>query len=271
MTTFDLAIYSMILNLQTQGKDPPILSCQRLKKSNTKKFADDEVGLRLARLTFISFGEKFRDDKLDGGSAKTGFLNLLYNKPIKEARKVEPELAKISYEGTEKINVLQNAGAPLMEIFACYGDMMAEIFNQFTTLDDNYRNLFKALGQWTFFVDMVCDYAEDYKNGTYNGFKTEGLATFVEYFNLHYIEFSQVEKQITENLLSALYSIKQDNSVWHTLFKIITQAVDNVIPALTEGKDVTFHYFKELRKQHRNLVKEKKFRAIYQGEKNEKN
>ncbi len=265
MTTFDLAIYSMLLNLQTNGTEPPTLPCQRLKKSNTRKFANDEIGLKLARLTFISFGEKFRDDARDGNGIKTGFFSLLYSKPIKEAQKVEPELAKISFDGNERVNELQNANAHIDEIFSAYGDSMVNIFKQFAPLDDKFSKLFHALGEWTFFVDMVCDYAEDYKSGAYNGFKTENIPTFVDYFNEHYVEFSKIEARITDNLLSALYAVKQENSLWHTVFKIISQAIDTVIPSLVEGKDVSFHYFKELRKQHKQIAHDNKLRLIYQG------
>ncbi len=266
LTTFDLAIYSMLLNLQTNGKEPPTLACQRFRTTNTKKFANDDIGLKLARLTFISFGEKFRDDKLDGASIKTKFFSLLYSKTIKEACAKEPVLAKISFDGNNRVNDLQNSKAPLAEIFSAYGDNMVKIFEQFAPLEDNYKKLFHALGEWTFFVDMVCDYADDYKSGAFNGFKTEGCPTFVDYFNSHYVEFMEVEERITSNLISALYAIKVEDSRWYTVFKIITQATDTVIPSLVEGKDVSFHYFKEIKKQHRRFAQENKLRAFYEGD-----
>lgn len=260
-TTFDVAVYSMLINLQKRDENPPYLRCQRLGKKNMNLFADDEIGLKLARLTFISFGEKFRDDMLDGNAKKTKLVASFFSRPIKEAVEKEPLLAQIAKEGTDEINRLQDGGFPLFEVLASYGDMTVKSFSQFLPLSAQTEEAVKALSEWIFFIDMICDYGEDYESGSYNGLKTDGCPKFTDYFNLHYREFLEIEKAVTDKLLNALEGVRDNSRLWNTLYKIILQAVDNVIPAVIEGKDVQYHYFKELRKSHkqlRQLQKDKK-------------
>ena len=224
-------------------------------------FTDDEIGLKLARLTFISFGEKFRDDLLDGNAKKTKLVASFFSRAIKESGIAEPRLAEISRVGTDEINRLQNGGASLFEVLSAYGDMSAQSFSDFFPLTPQTEEAVRAISEWIFFIDMLCDYGEDYQNGTYNGFKTEGCPTFVDYFNSHYRDFLEIEKAVTNRLLSALEGVRDNSRLWNTLYKIVLQAIDNVIPSLIEGKDVQFHYFKELRKSHkqlRQLQKDKK-------------
>ena len=66
---------------------------------------------------------------------------------------------------------------------------------------------------------------------------------------------------MTDKLLNALEGVRDNSRLWNTLYKVILQAIDNVIPAVIEGKDVQYHSFKELRKSHkqlRQLQKDKK-------------
>jgi hypothetical protein len=108
------------------------------------------------------------------------------------------------------------------------------------------EELVRSVSEWIFLVDMVCDYAEDYAGGTYNGFKTEGLPTFADYFNVHYLEFLKISGDVTDRMVSALMAVRDDSVTWNTLYKIIIYAVDTVIPAAIEGQDVEFHYFPDL-------------------------
>ena len=258
-TTFDIAIYSMILNLQKGDADPPELKCQRFGKKNMKLFQEDETGLKMARMTFIAFGEKFRDDLLDSKSAKARLAVAFFFKTIERAKKAEPELARIGFEGTNRINDLQNAGAPLFDVLAAYGDMAVESFGSFMPLTAETAALVRYLSEWIFFIDMICDYDEDYgNNNAYNGFKTQGCPTFSDYFNLHYRKFLKIESVVTNRLVAALNAVKDDSRRWNTLFKIIMNAVDNVVPAVIEGMDVKFHYAEELRENYRKMRKTKR-------------
>ncbi len=266
MTTFDATLYSIALHLQLGLQSPPRLKCQRFSKSQLKLFEDDELGLKIARLTLVTFGEKFRDDRLDGASLKTKMAESLFAKRIKKAQELEPELTRIAYEGTEEINRLQDGGAPLEEIFAAYGNMAVASFQQIAPLTELFARFFKALSEWVFFIDMVCDYADDYKSGAYNGFKTAGCATFVDYFNLHYQAFAQVEKRMSGNLIDALYGIKTDDSLWYILCKVIMKAINEVVPKLIAGEDVTFHYFREIHAQHKRVKQTEKEQMKYAGE-----
>lgn len=245
-TTYDGAIYAMILALQSKEKAPPVLACERIGTKNLKFFKDDDTGLRLARLSLISVGEKLRDDRIDNHDLKSAVVSSLFKDAIEKAKQKEPALAQSSFEGTERINALQDRGAPLDEVFGAYGDMAAASFSSFLDMTPEIEELVRSISEWNFLMDMICDYDEDYQNGTYNGFKTEGLPTFHAYFDRHYTEFLEIAGKANDRLLSALMAVRDDSRTWNTLFKIIMHAIDNVIPMAIEGKDVGFHYFSDL-------------------------
>ena len=160
-TTFDVALYSMILNLFMKESSPPVVKCEKIKKENMSLFQNDEIGLRLASLSLIAFGEKIRDDELDGKVIRAKFLQLLYKKDIENAKKSEPELAKIAYEGTELINKLQKENAPLESVLKAYGNTSILSFCLLAPITDDYKNLISSIAEWTFFIDMVADYDDD--------------------------------------------------------------------------------------------------------------
>ena len=245
-TTYDAAVYSLVLALQDKEAPPPILPCERIGKKNLRLFTDDERGLKFARLTLISFGEKLRDDTIDRGEFKAKLAYAPFIGAIKRAQEAEPGLAESSYRGTDRINKLQDSGAMLPEIFAAYGDMARDSFSEFLDMTPETEELIRSISEYNFLVDMVVDYADDYKSGSYNGFKTEGAPTFADYYDLHYTEFSAIADAVTERLTRALFAVRDDSKIWNTLFKIIMHALDSVLPSAVLGEDVGFHYFKDL-------------------------
>lgn len=245
-TTYDGAIYSMIVDLQTKTTPPPHLPCERFGKKNLRFFEEDEVGLKFARLSLISFGEKIRDDQLDKNHFKAKLGSLLFSKIINKAKEAEPNMANDSYQGTEKINKLQETNQPIMEIFAAYGDMAASSISHFIQMTKETEELVRSVSEWIFLVDMICDYDEDYKNGTYNGFKIEGIATFGEYFDTNYQEFLEIVSSISNRLYNAIMAVRDNSELWNVLYKIITYAINTVVPNAIMGKDIEFHYFSDL-------------------------
>ena len=269
-TTYDGAVYALILSLQTKEEKPPILPCERLGKKNLARFQNDDVGLRLARLSLIAVGEKLRDDHIDDRDAKSVIASRLFAKALRDAKAAEPEIGQAFSEGTDRINALQDGGAPLFEVLGAYGDIAARSFSQFTPLTEKTEELIRSVAEWTFLADMVADYADDYKSGSYNGFKTEGLPTFPAYFNVHYHAFLRVAATANDRMLSALMAVRDDSTAWNTLFKIIIYAIDNVIPSAIEGEDIEFHYFSDLFKR---IAENRRFDADIKRlriEKNEK-
>ena len=269
-TLFDAAVYSIIAKLSCGEARPPQLKCERIGKKNLKYFENDISGKRMSDLVLIGFGEKIRDDEIDGGSTKWKLVGKLFKKPISSAQNNEPLIWKNSVAGTDKINELQDKNASIMEIFETYGNMVATSFNEIFNLKEDYKNLIKHLAMWTFFVDMAVDYDEDYKNKTYNGLVNDTDKSFEEYFSHHYQEFKDIEEKITTPVIDYLYKIKDDSIEWHILFKIIMHSLDTVIPELIEGKDVAFHYLKELRKNHQRVLQVNKIRKRLEKEQDEK-
>lgn len=239
----------MVLALQDHEAAPPYLPCERVGSRTMKQFQDDQRGLQVARLSLISFGEKFRDDRLDKNNMKSKLAEAMLRKAVRDATQAEPEMARLLYEGTERINRLQDSNAPLFDVLGAYGQMAAESFSCIMDLTGPTRELLQAISEWVFFVDMICDYDEDYRDGVYNGLKVEGCETFRAYFDCHYPQFLSLAGRATDRLVNALMSVRDDSRLWNTLFKIINHAVDTVIPDCIEGKDIKFHYFRNLAEQ----------------------
>ena len=245
-TTYDAAVYALILALQEKEKEPPVLPCERVGKRNLEKFVNDERGLKLARLSLISVGEKFRDDRLDENTLKHRLVSAPFTKVIDQARSDEPELAKSSALSIDRINELQDSGAALFDVFGAYGEMASTSFSQFIDMTSKTEELIRSISEYNFLVDMVVDYDEDYKNNSYNGLKKEGYPTFADYYNHCYLEFMEIANKVCDRLRMAILDVRDDSKIWSTLFKIIMHALDTVLPAAIVGEDVEFHYFKDL-------------------------
>lgn len=256
-TTYDAAIYAMIINLENREPHPPVLPCQRLRTGNMKLFEHDNTGMVFARISLISFGAKVRDDLLDGNNARAKACMAIFGKAIKKAENDEPLLTRIGIEGTGEVNRLQNEGADIYSVLSAYSDMAIKSFSSVFSFNDKTAELLRAISEWIFFVDMICDYAEDYKSDAYNALKTPGLATFKQYFNAEYAAFMKIEKKITGRLVDAVMSVRDDSMLWNTLFKIILNSVNTIIPDAIEGKDIKYNYFKEVRQRYSEIKKHK--------------
>jgi len=244
-TTYDAAIYSIILALQTNDR-PPHFPCERFGHKNMSFFRNDKTGIFFADLSIIAVGQKIRDDFIDGNNKKVRLINAVFGKIIKKTNQKQPELYKILYDGLERINKMQDENACVPDILSVYGDVAVSLISQLTTPTDDVAGLIKAFSEFNFFIDMVCDYDKDYRDGTYNGLKKEGLKTFCEYFNVYYSEFKTLYNEISDNLIKRLFAVEKSNKIWNTLYKIITDGTDRIVPDLIAGKDVEFHYFKDL-------------------------
>ena len=257
-TTFDLTLYSMILHLALEKEAPPFLPCQRILTSNRKRFAEDEIGLRLAKLSLVTFGEKFRDDMIDEGGFKNFLKKLLFQRVVNRAGNEEPLLAKIAFEGTEAINRLQEEQAGVDALLSSYGDSVDATFRALGVTEERYLRLFRALGKWTYFVDILCDFDEDCRKGQYNPLKSEGIDTLDKYLSVNYASLLEKNREIGHEVYDALLAIRADRPEWEVSHKIILHSLNTVVPRILKGEDVTFHYFKELLRNRRLLAEERR-------------
>ena len=79
-TTHDMAVYSIILSMSMRAPRPPYRKCERYLMRTMKAYKDDALGMRLADMSCIVFGEKFRDDELDGSHAAAQAMHLLFGR-----------------------------------------------------------------------------------------------------------------------------------------------------------------------------------------------
>ncbi len=248
LTTFDVAIYSIIYSIATGAPRPPFLSCEKIRRRNVRKFKDDEVGKRFAQMTLIAFGEKFHDDELDNQGRGLFFAKLLFGRSIRKARESQPKLFEINRAGMDKINALQEQKADVFEVLGAYGDVLYESFRELGVEQPEFLSIFKNIAEWTFFVDMICDYEEDYKNKTYNAFYDEDCKTLKEVFDKKYAEILRVNTNLSNRIINSLNAVNNDSIEWKIVYRILEYSLNTVVLNMLEGKDVKFHYFKELRK-----------------------
>ena len=260
LTTYDAAVYSIIFKLAGGGEAPPYLSCQKIAKGNLKYFENDVYGKKIADLSFIAFGEKIKDDAADGDHPKHVVAGLVLGKAIKKAVADEPQIQKVLSEGFAKVDELQKQGADLETLLSCYGDTNEALFSAFCPSGaEGYKKLLRALSIWTYFVDVVCDYDDDFKKKAYNPLKDEACPTIKEYFDKHYAFIMQKSKQLGEDLLSALNAVYTEDTEWCVLLKILSNAIDRVIPTILEGGDVKFHLLRELYLNNMEKIKHDRF------------
>lgn len=235
-TTFDAAVYSLLLNMAMKQPRPPYHKCEQIATKVLHEYDGDEIGKRLANLSIILFGEKIRDDEIDGNTLRAGSMNLVFRKTVDNARRAEPEMARIAKEGTDQLNSLQSANGDLNEILSLYGTMVANLFRCISDLDDKYTRAMKSIAVWTFYVDMLYDYNKDYKSNAYNGFRVEGCKTLKDCFDSNYLMFISKNTEVTDEIREALHEVDDGSKEWRILYKIIDSALGTTIPILFATK-----------------------------------
>ena len=248
LTMFDTAIYSILYAIATGEQRPPFLSCERIGKKNMNLFLDDEVGKRFAYLSLIAIGEKVHDDEVDGKKGRAFWLSLLFKKQIKLAQDALPEVAKISRQTTDEISALQDGGAGLFAVLDAYGEMGAGIFKAFGVTDERFLQVYRSIFKWTFFVDMLCDYEDDFKEKAYNAFFDKDCPTIKAVFEKNFAFILDANTKISNDIISSLKAINDGSMEWKIIYRVMEYSLNTVAFNVLEDKDVKFHYFKELKK-----------------------
>ncbi|MBR5288824.1 MAG: hypothetical protein IKU34_09605 [Clostridia bacterium] len=234
LTTHDMAVYSIILSMAMQAERPPYRKCERFLMRTVKEYRGDALGMRLANMSCVVFGEKFRDDELDGNRASAQAMNALFGGVIARARSAEAEMAAIAREGTERINRMQAENAPVYDLFDAYGEMVYQLFACIHPLGAAHGRLIRAIAAWTFYIDMLCDYDKDYRQGAYNGFHAQGIATLRESYAANREMYAQAEMRMAGEMKAALDAADDGASEWTVLRKVIHAALE-AAPAFALG------------------------------------
>ena len=262
-TTFDATIYGMIYCIATRREPPSYTPCERIKKNNMRKFSSDEFGMRLARISLVAFGEKLRDDRLDGEfSFKMALLSFLSSGAIRKAEREEPEVTRESRYGSDEVNKLQAEGASLGDVLSAYGRSVANVFSCIGEMPDNAWELIRAIAEWTFFVDMLCDYDEDLKDGKPNSFHRPDCPTLKDFFDKNYDYLIKENRRMNDAVIRPLLALNDGSDDWKAVYMILTHALDTVVVGLLSGDDVEFHYFKELGKNYKALQEHNKQKSL---------
>ena len=219
--------------------------------------------MKLARLSIIGFGELIRDDVIDGDHpVRVATVNAVYGRMIRRAENDLAEITEISRRGTDKVNELQAKNAPLCEVLGAYGNAVASTFLWFGDMCDAAARLISALAEWTFFVDMLCDYDEDVKEGKPNSFYDGKCQTLKDYFDNNYAFLMTENKRLCDVIMASLLELNDDSEDWRTLYTVVVHAIDTVVPRVLSGEDVQFHYFTELGKNYRAIREHEKYKKL---------
>ena len=242
-TTHDMAVYSIVLNMSMKAPRPPYRKCERYLMRTVKLYEGDALGRRLANMSAIVFGEKFRDDELDGDAPAAKLLNMLFSGVIARARHEEPQMARIAREGTQRIDRMQREGADPFALFEAYGKMVCDLFECVSPLETRHRRLIAAIAAWTFYIDMLCDYDRDYQRRAYNGFHMEGIATLRACYAQRGAVFASAQARMEGALRAALFDAQDGSEEWIVLDKVISAALSSA-PAFalaTPGEKIALH------------------------------
>lgn len=224
-TTYDMAVYSLLLHIAGKLERMPYHRCERFGTRTMHTYDHDEMGRKLANLSIIMFGEKIRDDEMDGDRAAAAGMNLIYRKTVEKARRAEPEAALAARHGIDHLNEMQNQSAELFDVLQAYGDTVAHLFDLLFGLDETIRRAIRSIAVWTFYMDMLSDYNDDYRKKAYNGFRVEGEGTILKRFDTDYPAFIRINKQIVNDIRLSLYETEDGSDEWRILNKLIDQAL----------------------------------------------
>ena len=258
LTTFDAALYSIILNLAGIGERPRHLNCQRVATSNKKLLKGDYVGEKLANLTLVGFGGKMEDDYADKQFFKATIMKILYGRAIKKAYNNEPVFLKNTREVCQQINEIQDALGEAEEALDAYGKSSVKSFLEIGPMDEKYQNMIYQLAKWSFFMDMICDYNEDFKDGANNSYKNEKYPTLQKYLEDNWQFIIPLMRKYNTDLFNAVMAIKEKKDEWYLLRDVVVDAINKISVGVLYGEDVSFHYFKELFANIKKFNKQKK-------------
>ncbi len=200
----------------------------------------DEISKKLASLNMILAHYKLRDDVLDEhkGSFKSAFIS----KGYKRAKKLQPEMDKIVYDGYKNLLSLEQKGEKSVDIVSdSFATMMAKIsnvlFGEFST--EYTYNLVYALGKWVYLIDALDDYDKDIKNKSYNVFyNAYGQNSYAEFIEKNSSEiafiFNTVFTQISENYKQIPKKFNGD-LVENVLFKGIPKTTVTILTKLKKS------------------------------------
>ncbi len=257
LTTYDAAVYNLIMAVAGKDERPPHFSCRKIKTDCKELFKDDPVGNVIADLSVLGLTIKVKDNETDGDQAKAFFANLLYHKLFDKTIASNQALYEASYATIRKMDRLQQANAPIEEVLSLYGMAMENGFRYFFDAEDKYFHCINRLARWTFLLDMIEDYDSDRKLHRPNSLIQEDSATLAELFDKHYFELIPFLQKEMNELNNALLAIENEMTEWVVVNKLVRHSMATLIPNVLNGKDIGFHYFQYLYKQSIDRIENK--------------
>ena len=246
LTTYDAALYNLVVAIAGFDSCPPNLPCERVKTNNKKLFQNDKIGNLMADLSLIGFAVKVKDDETDGDGKRAFIARLLFKKLLKRATTRHRELFEKSYATIVEMDRLQREKAPIEVCLDLYANTMAEGFRYFfTEMEEKYLRLIRAMARWIFLIDMIDDYNKDVKNGAVNSLYREDSPTVQILFQKHYYELIPLVQKVGGELNDALNAVECDMVEWVVLHKILGHSLATLVPGILEGKDMKYHYFRD--------------------------
>ena len=91
LTTYDAAVYNLVMAVAGKDERPPCFDCERIKTNNKKHFKDDPIGYIIADLSILGFATKAKDNAADNRNAiSTNHVGSIPFKPWYRKKEMVP-------------------------------------------------------------------------------------------------------------------------------------------------------------------------------------
>ena len=245
---YDLVFYSILVQLVVGEKAPESYKCHYFRGKERLNFLSDHWGTQLAVFSMAVFKCKFNDDIEDENSLKAKLALKAFRNKFKLVRKSHGNLFDALYAILSKFSDYETSEIPIDEILEDYGKIVVEMFLAVCDdIPDNYRQIIKAMAKWEYFMDMLLDYKDDYKKGTFNPLIDIRYKTLQDFIadSSNYIKIYDYYEKLIAEVDNAVIPIKSDRIEWQIINKLATIATRKTFYKILKGEFRTNSYIKD--------------------------
>ncbi len=233
LVNYDVVVY-MILTKMALGDTFYCYKhkCQAKHLCGMKDFKNDELGQFFSVLVGESVRVAIADKLLDGGKKKYKFFRFLFRKVFKPKDEKEKSLDKQAQEQMRALAEFEKQGLGLDYYLEYYGKAVVDCIEYYyPNIDKDYTRLIALIAKWTNYMDMLEDYNEDVKDGSFNPLIREDAKTLDKYFAKYWSEIRDVMFPMTTEMNRLATKIRPEE--YSLEWEIIAKVVKLVIPETT--------------------------------------
>lgn len=131
---------------------------------------NDEIFRKLSSLNIFLFREKIKDNLNDEKKLKNIILHKIFNKTVKKAEKIDPDLSEIVRNQFIEFYNLEKKNLSIEQLSELFANLMLEIL-KFLNMNEKYNDIILNISRWVYYIDAVDDFEKDCKSGEFNPLK----------------------------------------------------------------------------------------------------